>query len=156
MGDDKFTVPVTFWGEKTTLADTLSVGDVVAFRDFSLNDYQVDKLKHPMNINFKDTIFPHTKMDVLSPDDVPEHLRKNIEDHGKPIFKGVIVDVSNLLRYLSCPGWEGRCRVRADQNSLCFKCKNDPGVNPLFEDYRCKIVLQEEKSDEILHFTAFR
>ena len=76
VGDSKHSVNITFWGDSGAVTDTIKGGDIITLQNFTLNGFNIDQTKFPMNINYKDMYLPKTELKVLSPDVCPEDLKE--------------------------------------------------------------------------------
>ena len=144
LGDSKFTVDLTLWNEKVSLADTLELNCVYSLSNFTLDAYPAKSDTEPLNLMHRDRP-PFTVMQKVLDKDIPANL-KNIQSDIKAIVAtGVLDDFENVYSYKSCPGKEGiKCGKKVSEGqSFCVKpnCRRKVEQEALVDSYLTSVVV---------------
>ena len=144
LGDTDYTVDLTLWNDKVSVADTLELNCVYSLSNFTLDNYPVKCDTEPMNLMHRDRA-PVTVMQKVLDKDIPANL-KNLEGDIKAIVvTGVLDDLENFFTYKSCPGKEGlKCGKKvAEGQTFCAKpnCRRKLEQGDPVEAYLTSIVV---------------
>ena len=144
LGDSKYTVDLTLWNEKVSLADTLELNCVYSLSNFTLDAYPAKSATEPLNLMHRDRP-PFTVMQKVLDKDIPANL-KNIQSDIKAIVAtGVLDDFENVYSYKSCPGNPGSKRGKkvSEGQSFCAKpnCRRKVEQEALVDSYLTSVVV---------------
>ena len=143
LGDDQYTIDLTLWNKDVRIAANLTVGNVIALRNFTMDGFVTKSEGEPPNIGFRGDRQPLTSLRILKEAEVPLHL-KNLEVDTQTLkVTGEINAIDDIVVYSSCPGKPGtRCGKKVRDGALfCEKpsCKVKVSEVVLLEDYFANI-----------------
>ena len=122
MGDNDFTVDLTLWNEKVSVADTLEINHAYSISNFTMDHYPVKSDTEPLNLMFRDKP-PVTVMQKALEKDIPVSLKSLECDIKSLIVTGLVDDFDNTYCYKCCPGKNGlKCAKKVTEGqTFCSK-----------------------------------
>ena len=76
LGDSNYTVDLTLWNDKVSLADTLELNCAYSLSNFTLDAYPAKSDMEPLNLQYRDRA-PFTVMQKVLDKDIPANLKKH-------------------------------------------------------------------------------
>ena len=156
VGDDDFTVMLSFWNDAIKYADKIKVGDVLRLHTFGIDTFDKKASDQPPNITYRDRR-PVTNLYVVPFEHVPPSLQELKSDVLQVCIEGVVEEFQDSHSYQSCPGvGNPRCGKSVKQGAdTCDKCKVAIHTVTLVDDYIITVVVFGNDGD-IYELKAFQ
>ena len=105
LGDDKFTVDLTFWENDVKAAAALQSGMVVSLNKFTMDGSVEKGADQPLNISYRGGIrLPLTVLRILGEADIPPHLKLMLENLDDDISESSKDEISVTLELETTEG----------------------------------------------------
>ena len=157
VGDEDFTVTLSFWNDAIKMADKIKPGDVLKLQNVGLDDFEKKTEDQPLNLTFRDRK-PVTALQIVPLIHIPLHLQQLKACARTLSISGTIQEFYEGYQYISCPGnSDFRCGKAVPQTDVCQKCRLPAEVakSQGKDDYIVNIVVFDDNGDTH-HLKGFR